>query len=217
MSITTNLADQLKKIQEKLAHSHLSLPDLENLSAETKKIFDESIKNLMARRDLLKRVNIRRDYLKLWKHKGERITIPINWRYLLSTPFIYAMIFPALIWHLALEIYHQICFRLYGIPLVKTSEYFIYDRQLLSFLNHFEKINCYYCSYVNNLIRYSSEIGGRTERYWCPIKYARRVGKTHSQYAKFVDIKDQKQFREEWEKLRDFSDIETDSDQIKTK
>jgi len=216
MSITTNLTDQLKKIQEKLAHPHLSLPDLENLSAETKKIFDESIKNIMVRRDLLKRVNIRRDYLKLWKHRGKRIIIPINWRYLLSTPFIYGMIIPALIWHLALEIYHQICFRLYGIPLVKASEYFIYDRQLLSFLNPFEKINCYYCSYVNNLIRYSSEIGGRTERYWCPIKYYRRIGKTHSQYAKFVDIKDQKQFREEWEKLRDFSDIETGSDRIKT-
>ncbi len=207
MIINERLSNQLKKTQEKLKVPHLSLDALEEMSTETKKIFDESIKYLMAKRDLLKKVDFRHDYLKLWKHKGKQVILPINWRYLLSTPFIYGMIFPALIWHFGLEIYHQICFRLYGIPLVKAGEYFIYDRQLLSFLNPFEKINCYYCSYVNNLIRYSSEIGGRTERYWCPIKYARRVGKTHSQYAKFVDIKDQKQFRKEWDKLRDFSDI----------
>ncbi len=207
MIINKKLTNQLKKIQKKLKVPHLSLDVLEDLNTETKKIFDESIKYLMVKRDLLKKVDVRRDYLKLWKHKEKQITLPINWRYLLSAPFIYSMIIPALIWHLGLEIYHQICFRLYSIPLVKAKEYFIYDRQLLSFLNPWEKINCYYCSYVNNLIRYSSEIGARTERYWCPIKYARRIGKTHSQYAKFVDIKGQKQFREEWNKLRDFSDI----------
>ncbi len=207
MIINEKLANQLKIVQEKLKVPHLSLDAIEELNIETKKIFDESIKYLAVKRDLLKKVDIRRDYLKLWKHKGKQVTLPINWRYLLSTPFIYGMIIPALIWHLGLEIYHQICFRLYGIPLVKAEEYFVYDRQLLSFLNPFEKINCYYCSYVNNLIRYSSEIGGRTERYWCPIKYSRRIGKTHSQYAKFVDINDQNQFRKEWDKLRDFSDI----------
>lgn len=207
MIINKKLANQLKKAQEKLKVPHLSLEALEDLNTETKKIFDESIKYLIVKRDLLKKVDVRRDYLKLWKHKGKQVTLPINWRYLFSTPFIYGMIVPAIIWHLSLEIYHQICFRLYGIPLVKPNEYFIYDRQLLSFLNPWEKINCYYCSYVNNLIRYSSEIGGRTERYWCPIKYFRRIGKTHSQYAKFVDIKDQKQFRQKWDKLRDFSDL----------
>ena len=209
MSIIDNLNNQLKKVQKELTLHHISLPDLEKLSFETKQTFDNALKNLAIKRNLLKKVSPHRDYLKLWSHKGKRIVLPINWRYLLSAPFIYSMLVPTVIWHIGMEIYHQICFRLYKIPLVKRKEYFIYDRQLLSYLNIWEKINCYYCSYVNNLIRYSAEIGGRTERYWCPIKYARRVGKTHSQYSKFFDGKDPKELREEWKKLRDFSDIES--------
>ncbi|KUK84260.1 MAG: hypothetical protein XD98_0051 [Microgenomates bacterium 39_6] len=209
MSITKNLAGQLKKIQAELTIPHISLLDLEKLSLETKKAFDEAIKRLEIKRDFLKKADIRRDHLKLWKHKGKQVILPINWRYLLSVPFIYGMIIPAIVWHIGLEIYHQVCFRFYGIPLVKPREYFIYDRQLLSYLNPWEKVNCYYCSYVNNLIRYSSEIGGRTERYWCPIKYVRRVDKAHSQYSQFIDIKDEKTLRQEWNKLRDFSDIDS--------
>jgi hypothetical protein len=123
-------------------------------------------------------------------------------------PFIYGMIVPAIVWNLGLEIYHQICFRLYGIPLVDAEKYFIYDRQLMSYLNWWEKINCYYCSYVNNLISYSSEIGGRTERYWCPIKYFRRVNNAHSQYPKFIDGKNKGEIYEKWSLLRNFSDID---------
>jgi len=208
MSITKDLTNQIKKVQKELAVSHISLPTLEELSIETKKVFDDAVKNLAIRRDLLKKVDIRRDYLKLWQHRGKQVVLPINWRYILSAPFIYGMVVPAIIWNIGLEIYHQICFRLYGIPRVKPNEYFIYDRQLLVYLNWWEKINCYYCSYVNNLIRYSAEIGGRTERYWCPIKYDRRIGKTHSQYIKFIDDDNPKKFREEWEKLRDFSDVD---------
>lgn len=209
MSIIKRLSDQVKKIQKTLTIPHLSLSALENLSNETKKAFDESIKYLALKRDLLKKINVRHDYLRLWKHKGKEIVLPVNWRYILSAPFIYGMVLPAVVWHAGLEIYHQVCFRLYGIPRVKASEYFINDRQLLSYLNPWEKINCYYCSYVNNLIRYSSEIAGLTERYWCPIKYARRMEKTHSQYSKFVDGNDKEVFRKEWNKLRDFSDIDT--------
>ena len=118
------------------------------------------------------------------------------------------MLVPVIALHLAIEIYHQICFRLYGIPLVNSREYFIYDRQLLPYLNWWEKINCFYCSYVNNFFRYCVEIGGRTERYWCPIKYSKRVSHTHSQYSKFVDYLDAKNFHEKWSELRNFSDIQ---------
>ena len=207
MSIKKDLSMQLKKVQRELTLPHLPIATIEKLSLETKKNFDEAIKQLMIRRDLLKKIDFNHNYLKLWKHRGQPIVLPINWRYILSAPFIYGMIFPAVIWHLCLEIYHQICFRLYDIPRVKTSEYFLYDRQLLSCLNVWEKINCYYCSYVNNLVRYSAEIGGRTERYWCPIKYARRIGKSHSQYAKFIATNNEQVLRQKWGKLRDFSDI----------
>jgi hypothetical protein len=207
MSIKKNLLDQLKKVQNELSLPHLSFSNLEKLSAETKKNFDEALKNLGDKYNFLKKIDVRRDYLKIFEHRGKPFTLPINWRYLLSAPFIYSMIIPAIIWNIGIEIYHQICFRLYGIPTVNYKEYFVFDRQLLACLNWWEKINCYYCSYVNNLIRYSAEIGGRTERYWCPIKYVRRVKDTHSQYAKFIDIKDEKKLRDEWSKLRDFSDI----------
>jgi len=182
---------QLKKIQKRISLPQISLPDLEGLTQETKKILDETVKSFAYYKNLIPKVTVRRSF----------------WRYLLSAPFIYGMIVPALIWNLGLEIYHQICFRLYGIPLVKPAEYFVYDRRLMSFLNPWEKINCYYCSYVNNLIRYSAEIGGRTERFWCPIKYHRRLEKSHSQYAKFIGRDDKKNFRKDWYKLRDFSDV----------
>ncbi|MDD4383477.1 MAG: hypothetical protein PHD49_05035 [Candidatus Shapirobacteria bacterium] len=201
------LNDQLKKIQQRIADNHIDISVLENLSTETKKAFDEAVNTLMVKRNLLKKINIRREYLKLWKRHGKQIVIPINWRYILSAPFIYGMVAPAIIWNIGLEIYHRICFHLYGIPLVNPKEYFVYDRQLLACLNRWEKINCYYCSYVNNLIRYSAEISGRTERYWCPIKYARRVENSHSQYDKFFEGEDPKHLHKKWKKLRDFSDI----------
>jgi hypothetical protein len=207
MSVKKNLLNQLQSIHKQLSLPHLSFSKLEKISQETKKYFDEALKKLEVKYNFIKKIDIRRDYLRLWQRRGKPFTIPINWRYLLSTPFIYGMIIPSVIWNISIEIYHQICFRLYGIPTVKPKDYFVYDRQLLACLNFWEKLNCYYCSYVNNLIRYSAEIGGRTERYWCPIKYVRRVKDTHSQYAKFIDIKDEKKFRQEWDKLRDFSDI----------
>lgn len=171
-----------------------SLDKLLELQQEIKTHIEQKVAELVANNDLAKRVKV----------PGG---IPIKVRYVLSIPFIYGIAVPAIIWHLGLEIYHQVCFRLYGIPLVKAGDYFIYDRQLLSWLNWWEKIHCIYCSYVNNLIRYSAEIGGRTERYWCPIKYYRRLNHAHSQYAKFVEGKSIKQLRKHWEELRDFSDL----------
>ena len=35
--------------------------------------------------------------------------------------------------------------------------------------------NCTYCSYGNGLLAYACETASRTERYWCPIKHARRI------------------------------------------
>lgn len=207
MSIRNKLNTQLQKVQKELSLSNLSFSNLEKFKNETRKNFDDALERLMNKKGVFRRVNARRDFLKLWRHRGKQLFLPINWRYLLSAPFIYGMMIPAIAWNISIEIYHQICFRLYGIPTVNPRDYFVYDRQLLSCLNPWEKLNCYYCSYVNNLIRYSAEIGGRTERYWCPIKYVRRVKDTHSQYAKFIDIKDEKKFRQEWDKLRDFSDI----------
>ena len=166
-----DLVDRLKKIQSDAAKNYKNIPTLTQLAADARKAFNDTIDQLMAKNGLVKKIGVPRQFIKLWSRHGRRVQIPVSWRYLLSAPFIYGMIIPAVIWHIGLEIYHQICFRLYGIPRVQAREYFVYDRQLLSWLNPWEKVHCYYCSYVNNLVRYSSEIAGRTERFWCPIKY----------------------------------------------
>jgi hypothetical protein len=79
-------------------------------------------------------------------------------RHILSMPFIYMMIVPAIILDLFLIIYQYSAFLLYRIPRVKRSEYFIYERRFLDYLNWFEKINCLYCSYVNGLFGYAVEV-----------------------------------------------------------
>ncbi len=101
--------------------------------------------------------------------KEKKNTPALN--FIISMPFIYGMIFPSVILDITVEIYHQVAFRLYGIPLVSRSEYIIFDRHLLSKLTLMQKFNCVYCSYVNGLYRYAATIAGETEKYWCPIKH----------------------------------------------
>ena len=203
-----NLLDRIKQIGVDVTKNNKRISGLVELKEDVNKAFDKQIENLLEKNDIVKRIKVPKVNIKLWRHKGKRVKIRINWRYLLSTPFIYGMFFPSLVFHISIEIYHQVCFRFYGIPLVDFREYFVNDRQLLEKLNPWEKFNCIYCGYVNNLIRYSLEIGGRTERYWCPIKYYRKIENKHSQYDKFAEGDDPKKMRKKWKELRDFSDLE---------
>jgi len=117
-------------------------------------------------------------------------------RNLLSAPIIYSMIFPAVVLDLFLTMFQYAAFPLYGIERVKRSDHIVFDRRFLGYLNWIQKINCLYCSYVNGLFAYAVEIGGRTERYWCPIKYARKFEQTHRLYAEFADFGDAEGFVE---------------------
>lgn len=206
--IQKDLSDRLKKIQESLrTNKEISMKRLAQMGDEIVAAFDRAMNVFDFKINIFDELKKKRDNLKLWKISSLKTIFPISLRYLLSAPFIYGMIIPGIIFHIGLEIYHQVCFRIYGIPRVKHGDYFIYDRRLLPYLNWLEKMNCVYCSYFNNLLRYATEISGRTERYWCPIKYATRVNKTHSQYDKFVDYLDAENFRKKWKDLRNFSDI----------
>jgi hypothetical protein len=118
----------------------------------------------------------------VWKY-----VIPKNIRHFLSIPFIYIMIIPAVILDIFIIFYNNIALPLYRIPKVKRKDHFIYDRQFLAYLNIVQKINCIYCSYVNGLFSYATEIGARTERYWCPIKAAHKPISYHSWYKDFAD------------------------------
>jgi hypothetical protein len=96
-------------------------------------------------------------------------------RHALSTPFIWAVLIPTLLLHIFIYIYQAVSFRLYGIERVRLRDYINFDRQKLAYLSTFDKVNCAYCSYMNGFFMYASEIGHRTEYYWCGIKHRNQL------------------------------------------
>ena len=190
-----SILEKIKERVSEISKKNESYTKLIELKESVSENLDEHINKFLEDRKIVKRIKFPK--------------IKFNWKYLVSTPFIYSMIIPTVILHIFIQIYQQVCFRLYGIPIVEQKEYLVYDRQLFSLLNPIEKFNCLYCSYVINLFRFATEIGARTERYCCPIKYYRKIDETHSQYDKFVkDAESRGEIEEKWEELRDFSDLE---------
>ncbi len=110
--------------------------------------------------------------------------------YIVTAPIIYAVIIPAIFLDIFVSFYQAINFRIYKIPLVKRSDYIVFDRQYLAYLNIIEKINCLYCSYFNGLMAYAGEVAARTEQFWCPIKHAKKIAYRHRYYNKFVSYGD---------------------------
>lgn len=121
---------------------------------------------------------------------------------ILSIPFIYGMALPMVLLDATVSLYQWVCFPLYGIARVKRSDYFVFDRVHLSYLNLVEKLNCVYCSYGNALFAYASEIAARTEQYWCPIKHARKVAATHWRYEQFAEYGDGENYAKQLRALR---------------
>lgn len=124
---------------------------------------------------------------------------PLN---VLTAPLIYAGFVPFLLLDLFIIIFQAICFPIYGIPKVKRSEYLLFDREDLPYLNSVEKLNCFYCSYGNGLSVYFREIAARTEQYWCPIKHARRIKAAHSHYPRFFEFGDAESYLKGLERIR---------------
>ncbi len=117
--------------------------------------------------------------MKKYSIKSKRI------RYAISTSFIWIVFFPILVADVFVEIYHRICFPLYGIPYVKRSHYIrITDRAKLPYLSLPEKLFCAYCGYVNGWLHYASVIAGRTETYWCAIAHLENRGYVPTEYEK---------------------------------
>lgn len=120
-----------------------------------------------------------------------------------TAPLIYSLILPFALLDAFVTVYQAVCFRVYGVPLVRRRDYLVFDRGHLAYLNAIEKLNCIYCSYANGLIAYVREVASRTEQYWCPIKHARRVMAAHDHYATFLDYGDAEAYRRELSTLRD--------------
>jgi hypothetical protein len=135
-----------------------------------------------------------------------------DFRHLLSVPFIYGMCLPLVLLDLGLWVYQTAAFPLYRIPKVRRSDYVIFDRQYLDYLNLVQKVNCLYCSYANGLLAYAVEIAGATERYWCPVKAARRPRFSHRYYREFADYGDAAGFVEVFNDLECFNHKKTQQD-----
>lgn len=120
----------------------------------------------------------------------------------LTSPVIYLGWIPFLLMDLFVTVYQTICFPVYRIPKVRRSDYMVFDRSELPYLNLLEKFNCFYCSYGNGVAAYTREVAARTEQYWCPIKHARRVRQAHDRYPHFFDYGDAEAYRAGLARLR---------------
>jgi hypothetical protein len=124
-----------------------------------------------------------------------RYVFNANVMHIVTAPVIYSLIIPFVLLDIFVTVYQAVCFPVYGIEKVKRSDYLIFDRYHLAYLNLLEKMNCAYCSYCNGLLAYAREIAGRTEQYWCPIKHARRVIASYENYDRFAEYGDADAFR----------------------
>ena len=120
----------------------------------------------------------------------------------LTAPLIYLGWIPFMFMDIFVSIYQTICFPVYRIPKVKRSEYMVFDRRDLPYLNVIEKFNCFYCSYGNGVAAYTREVAARTEQYWCPIKHARRIKAAHDFYPNFCDFGDGEAYQQGLNRLR---------------
>ena len=176
------------------------LEDLQaRLSATRREVEDEFEAQLAAQRErfryTLQRGRVRferevRDLHRRYRKGLLKYIIGARLGFILSAPLIYGLIVPLVFLDLAVTLYQQVCFRIYGIPLVRRGDHIVIDRQHLAYLNGIEKLNCIYCGYANGMIAYVREIAGRTEQFWCPIKHARRTVAPHDHVETFFDYGD---------------------------
>ncbi|MEO5350937.1 MAG: hypothetical protein H7836_15035 [Magnetococcus sp. YQC-3] len=124
--------------------------------------------------------------------------------FILTAPVIWSVIIPLALLDFIATLYQNICFPVYGIEQVERSDFIIFDRHKLKYLNWLEKLNCTYCSYGNGVLAYVTEIASKTEEYWCQIKNSKRLKNTHVRYEKFAEFGD----AEGYYKIKNASDAD---------
>ncbi|HTV57939.1 MAG TPA: hypothetical protein VMJ93_03620 [Verrucomicrobiae bacterium] len=126
----------------------------------------------------------------------------------LTSPLIYGCVVPFFLLDIFVTLYQAFSFPIYGIPKVVRSDYLMFDRGKLCYLNFLERLNCQYCAYANGLLAYVVEVAGRTEQHWCPVKHAHRNLAPHSRYSHFLPYGNASAYREHIDEVRqDFKDI----------
>jgi hypothetical protein len=96
------------------------------------------------------------------------------------------MAIPLLLIDAWVSLYQWACFPIYGITKVKRSNYFVFDRHHLGYLNFIKKFHCTHCEYRNGLMSYMTKLLARTEEYFCPIKHAHQIIGTHGRHRRFL-------------------------------
>jgi hypothetical protein len=120
----------------------------------------------------------------------------------LTAPAIYSLMIPVVFLDIFCTLYQSVCFPVYKIPKVKRKDYLSLDRKKLSYLTFVQKLNCLYCDYANGVLAYGSEIAGRTEWYWCPIKHPENALRAHDHYKDFIEYGDAEDFPQKHRKKR---------------
>ncbi len=121
---------------------------------------------------------------------------------LITGPIIYGMIVPLLLLDAFVTLFQASCFPIYGIARVRRRDYIVFDRHQLGYLNFIERFHCEYCAYANGLIAFATEVVGRTEQYFCPIKHARKILGVHAHYRRFMAYGDSADFHARLEEYR---------------
>jgi len=188
----------LDELRDRLQHAEAELGDeLERLIEKNRERFRYTVQAGKVRFDAGMQV-LHRSYRKGLVPYIRKA--PVS--YVLTAPLIYSLILPLSLLDLFVTVFQQVCFRVYGIGLVRRADYIVIDRHMLGYLNAIEKINCVYCGYANGLIAYCREVAARTEQYWCPIKHARKASGLHDRADAFFHYGDAEAYHHELPKIR---------------
>ena len=90
---------------------------------------------------------------------------PIN---LITGPMIYSVIVPLLLLDAFVSLYQLLCFPIYKVKSFRRSEFIVFDRQELKYLDWISKFHCTYCAYAVGLMGFVSAVIGATEAYFSP-------------------------------------------------
>jgi hypothetical protein len=133
-------------------------------------------------------------------------------KYKKNTPFmnlitmvpIWLPFIPTVFVDILFYLYMRICFPIYGLEMVKRSEYIqVLDRNKLKYLTWYEKLGCMYCGYMNGVLRWMKEVAGRTESYWCGIMHEKKPNfktQEHQTRQSFIAFNDKQSFEKEYKK-----------------
>ena len=130
------------------------------------------------------------------------IKTPYIWfKNIIIMPLIVSVAIPMIVMDFWVEIYHRICFPLYGKPYINRKKYIKIDRHKLKYLAWYEKFACAYCGYANGLAPYWVEMAGETEKFWCGIKHEKDdkfIEPRH--HSNFVEYNNKEEFLNKYKK-----------------